>query len=157
MCGHCDEWFHHKCIGLTEAAAKDMVDFECGWCKNKPDNDGNCAWGLPLVKTKKGIDRPVPMRNIASVPRTLGIDPNEDEKLDTWEKILAHCAAEGKKINLDMAKKLQQAATLVKDAGHHVGDEMSMGGLRTRAVDAHLVDDFVGEGLINFEDESNEN
>lgn len=153
LCGHCDEWFHHKCIGLNQRSAAALDNFECGWCINKPDEDGNCVWGLPLVQTKKGVDRPVPVRNIDRTPRACGIDPLIDEKLESWERIQAHCADEGKKINLEMAKKRKQAAELVKDAGHHVGDEMSLGGLAVRAADDRLVDDFVGEGLIEFEDE----
>lgn len=149
LCGTCDEWFHHTCVGLDEASAAASVNWECGWCKCKPDKDGKCVWSLPLIKDKKGVDRAVRMRHSSQTPRALGIDPGEQEKLDTWEKIVGHCRTAGKKLNLDMAKKRVKAAALVKEAGHHVGDEMIAGGLQVRAVDDRLVNDFMEQGLID--------
>lgn len=156
MCGDCDEWFHHKCVGLDEASAAASLNWACGWCKCKPDKDGHCTWSLPLIKDSKGVDRAVRMRHISQTPRVLGIDPNEEEKLDTWVKIVTHCKAAGKRLNLDMAKKRVKAAALVKDAGHHVGDEMIAGGLQSRAVDDRLVNDFIEQGLIDAGSEEEE-
>jgi hypothetical protein len=89
-----------------------------------------------------------PVRNVNATPRAQGLNTDADATLDSWGEILAYCGESGQKLNLEMRENRKKAAELVKSAGHHVGDEMSAGGLATRVVDDRLVDEFVGIGLI---------
>lgn len=147
-CQDCDEWFHHKCTGLTEEQAAQLDDWTCGYCLEGPDEDGNCHWKLVIPQPKKGAAPVPPIRNVDASPRMQGIDTDVNATLDSWEDIEAFCRESGRKLNLEMMKNRKRAAELVKAAGHHVGDEMSAGGLATRVADDRLVDEFVGIGLI---------
>ena len=147
-CQECDEWFHHKCTGLGEEEAAGLDAWTCGYCSEEPDADGNCQWTREIPKPKKGSAPVPPVRNISMTPRVSRIDTELEPTLDSWEEIEAFCRKSAWKLNLEMMKNRTKAAELVKAAGHHVGDEMSEGGLATRAVDDRLADEFIGIGLI---------
>lgn len=147
-CHDCDEWFHHKCTGLTEEQATQLDGWKCGYCSDRPDDNGNCQWTRPIPKPKRGAAPVPPVRNVNSTPRARGLNTDADATLDSWGEIVAFCGESGQKLNLEMMQNRKKAAELVKSAGHHVGDEMSAGGLATRVVDDRLVDEFVGIGLI---------
>ena len=148
-CQDCDEWFHHKCTGLTEEQAAQLDGWTCGYCSDGPDEDGNCRWTRPIPKPKRGAAPVPPVRNVNATPRMQGLNTDADATLDSWDDIVTFCRDLGKKLNLEMMKNRKKAAELVKAAGHHVGDEMSAGGLATRAVDDRLADEFIGIGLID--------
>lgn len=147
-CESCDEWFHHKCTGLNQSDASILEHWKCGYCCTAPDSDGNCSWSLAIPKPKRGNAPAAPLRNIAQTPRSLGLETDGTARIRTWAQIVKHCEDEGRKLNILMMKNRAKAAELVKAAGHHVGDEMSGGGLAVRAVDDRLADEFIAEGLI---------
>ena len=35
QCDRCEEWYHGKCIGVTEAAAEEIEEYECSLCSGK--------------------------------------------------------------------------------------------------------------------------
>jgi hypothetical protein len=152
-CGECFEWYHHKCTGLSEVQAKGMDDWKCGYCAGTPDKDGNCKWIYEIPKPKRGVAPVADVRNISRTPRLMSEDTDAAAELTSWADVIEYCRKSGKQLNLIMMKNRALAAKLVKEAGHHVGDEMSGGGLATRAVDDRLVDEFVGEGILDFDDE----
>jgi hypothetical protein len=41
----------------------------------------------------------------------------------------------------------------VKEGGHHVVDEMTAAGLQLREVDDELIDDLLGQGLLDEDEE----
>ena len=156
MCGTCDEWFHHKCTGLSEALASVLVNWTCGYCLGEPDEDGICKWNLPVPVPSRGVAPVAPVRKTVDTPRAMNLDTNSIDRLRSWGDVVEFCRKSGVTLNLLMMKNRVKAAKIVKTAGHHVGDEMSGGGLAVRAVDDRLVDEFLADGIMDDSDEDDD-
>jgi hypothetical protein len=155
-CATCDEWSHHKCTGMTDAAARQVDAWKCGYCIGEPDEDGNCKWNLPIPVPTRGAAPVAPLRNIVDTPKVKGLDTDSVTKLTSWGDVAEFCRKSGRDLNLVMMKNRVKAAKLVKEAGHHVGDEMSGGGLAVRAVDDRLVDEFLADGIMESGDDDDD-
>ena len=61
--------------------------------------------------------------------------------------------AGGRAINLEIQANKRKAQKIVKEGGHHVVDEMTAAGLQLREVDDELIDDLLGQGLLDEDGE----
>lgn len=73
-----------------------------------------------------------------------------------WSDITIYTAEKGKALNTKLARYRATAEKLVKTAGHHIGDAMAGGGLEIRGVDNTLVDDLLGNGILQEGDDEEE-
>lgn len=155
-CDECFEWYHEDCIGQSVADIKQMDNWKCGYCLEPPPGDGNCEWKIPIPQGGRRRQKKAPPRNINETPMALGRDYGcgemEEVGPKSWSDIVKYTEEQGKAINIKLAKFRAQAAKLVKDAGHHIGDTVSGGGLEVRGVDDLLVDDFLGLGIMDDDD-----
>ncbi len=152
-CDLCDEWFHLECLGLNNEAIDGMGDFVCGWCQGQPDVDGNRTWKRPIPVGNRKRARKASDRNDSETPRAKGIAVYGDEMVAagprSWAEVRASAQAEGKKINLLEMKRKAKAQRVVNAGGHHVVDEIVLGGVRARRVDQQLVDELDEQGLLD--------
>ncbi len=153
QCDECYEWYHTDCI-----VNKELVDLfggvlKCEWCRDKADREGYHRW-------RTGRNRPK-RRHFRDSPRNKGVLRDGEPQVEysapvSWEgkveeiKELARRAAVKK-------RKLEDAAQAVVDGGgHHSVDAEGMAGVRLRPVDDGLIDELVGAGLIDPDDDSDE-
>lgn len=160
LCDGCDEWYHFDCVGLTVQQAQAEQNWRCGYCRSSVGTDGERKWILSIPQGSRKRPKVAPTRNDANTPKVLGIDPNDASELvgpSNWADF-EHLAREGgRKINEKQAKYQKQAEALVKGGGHHVVDEVSLGGVVARGVDNMLVDDLLGQGLIQLDEDEEAN
>jgi hypothetical protein len=157
LCERCDEWYHYDCIGISNEEAAAEVDWDCGYCRSPPDADGYRAWSLAVPQGNRKRPKIAPPRSDATTPKARGIQPLGDDLVYEGPKTWADCQAlareGGRKINLAEAQYKKKAMRIVKEGGHHIIDEMSLGGVQARGVDSALVDDLVGHGLLELDDD----
>jgi hypothetical protein len=153
MCNSCDEWFHFECVGLNNHDIAQLGDFECGWCEGEPDEDGNRLWKRAIPQGNRKRARKAPDRNDSDTPRALGIAVDGDEMVAigprSWAQVRASAREEGKKINLLEMKRKAKAQRVVNGGGHHIVDEIVLGGMQARRVDQQLVDELDEQGLLD--------
>ena len=155
VCDKCWEWYHPQCVALTQEELE-QDDWRCGYCVGEV-KDGFQYWGSakPNFGVKRAKDPP--KRNVKMTPRALGI-PKEaassykDGKAH-WVDIVVEARAKGKIINLKEKAMKSMAKEVLKEGGHHVVDEMGLEGTQLRQVDDALVQDFVREGILHFQDD----
>lgn len=156
LCDGCHEWFHLDCVGITGDAAEEDDAWRCGYCLAAPDGAGNRIWTLNIPQGKRKRKKVAGPRNDAKTPKALGIDPFVNKEIvgpSEWADFVALAKEGGRKINEKEAKLKRRAQVLVKEGGHHVVDEVSLGRVVARPVDATLVDDLVGQGLLRDDDD----
>ena len=156
LCDGCNEWFHFDCVGITAEAAQGDDNWRCGYCRGQLGPDGKRVWNLPVPQGKRKRQKVAPTRSDADTPKQRGVNPENNEELvgpASWEDIVSLAREGGRKINEKEAKLKRRAAVLVKEGGHHVVDEMALGGVAARGVDNILVDDFLGLGMLEDDDE----
>lgn len=152
LCDTCDEWYHLACVGMTREEADAAADWACGYCRGGPDADGNRAWQLAIPQGKRKRPKVALARHDDATPMAHGIASFGDEVIhdgpSSWEECVALARAGARKINLADLKNKKKAMKLVNEGGHHIVDEVSLGGVRARGVDGALVDDLIGAGLL---------
>lgn len=160
LCEKCAEWYHLVCVGITEEEAHAAVDWRCGYCRALPDADGGRAWELPIPQGQRKRLKVAPARNDNATPKARGVQPFDDEVVydgpSSWEECVELARDGARKINLAEANNKKKAMRLVNEGGHHVVDEVSLGGVRARGVDGALVDDLIGAGLLVEDDDAGE-
>ncbi len=157
LCEACDEWYHFRCIGVTEEEARAADNWQCGYCVGRPDADGNRDWTLAIPQGKRKKAKVAPARNDADTPRARGVQPHGDEVVhqgpSSWADCVALAREGGRKINMTEAKYKKKAMQIVKQGGHHVVDAVTLGGVQARGVDATLVDDLIGQGMLEADED----
>lgn len=160
LCEECDEWYHNACIGVDEEEAKAAVNWRCGYCQAAPDDEGNREWSLAVPQGKRKRAKVAPIRNDAHTPKARRVQPLGDETVFAGPASWADCQQlardGGHKINIAEAKYKKKAMKIVKEGGHHIIDEMALGGVQARGVDNTMVDDLVGLGLLELDYEQDE-
>ena len=157
LCESCWQWYHYGCVGLSAKEAHEAVDWKCGYCRGKPGADGKCSWKLDIPQGKRKRKKVAPERHIKDSPRARGVGPDDDDLLEvgpkTWQDVIELAKAGGRAINLEMQANKRKAQKIVKEGGHHVVDEMTAAGLQLREVDDELIDDLLGQGLLDEDEE----
>jgi hypothetical protein len=152
LCEECAEWYHVACIGMTQVEAEAAVDWCCGYCQSAPDADGDRTWMLAVPQGQRKRPKVAPVRNDVATPKARGVQPfNDDVVFDgpsSWDDCVELARTGGRKINLAEALNKKKALKIVNAGGHHVVDEVSLGGVQARGVDGALVDDLIGIGLL---------
>jgi hypothetical protein len=152
LCEACTEWYHLGCVGMSQEDALAADNWHCGYCRSAPDADGNRDWTLPIAQGKRKKPKVAPTRNDNATPKARGVQPFNDEFVfdgpSSWDECVELVHAGARKINLAEAKNKKKALQLVNEGGHHVVDEVSLGGVRAREVDSALVDDLIDAGLL---------
>lgn len=156
LCEPCLEWYHFGCIGVNAAEAAALIDWRCGYCRTEPDGDGLHTWGLEIPQGKRKRLKTAEPRAAAQTPRALGVEADGDDMVDagptSWDEIVEIVTKLAKVLRAKEIARKKAATKIVKEGGHHVVDAMSFGGVSQRPVDNQLVDDFVGQDLINDAD-----
>jgi hypothetical protein len=138
---------------MDEKGAAGSEAWQCGYCVDEPDEDGNRSWKLDIPQGKRKKKRTAPDRNDDDNPKALGYDPDKRSKIQVgakdWDDIVRITAEGGKKINLEEERKKKKAEKLVKELGHHIVDEMTSAGLALRNVDGPLIDDLEELGFLD--------
>jgi hypothetical protein len=157
LCETCWQWYHFGCVGLSAQEASQAVDWKCGYCLGKPVADGMCSWKLDIPQGNRKRKKVAPERHIKNSPRARGVSPDDDDLLEvgptTWQDVIELAKAGGRAINLEMQANKRKAQKIVKEGGHHVVDEMTAAGLQLREVDDELIDDLLGQGLLDEDEE----
>ncbi len=153
FCESCAEWYHLVCVGLTREGANGDDDWKCGYCREKSGRGAIRRWSMMIPAGSKLKEGPVPDRSVDDTPKARGVEADDVDMHEvgprTWAEIVALAKAGGKKINNLMQSQKRRAHEVLKDAGHHIVDEMAAGGLQMRHVDNTMVDDLLGQGLLN--------
>ena len=155
LCEECMEWFHLDCVGLTEQEAQLEKTWHCGYCRTQPDRDGNRKWGLAIPQGKRKRAKVAPFRNDSKMPKALGISADDNQILEgpvDWDDFVRLAKDGARKINECEMKYKKQAERLMQEGGHHIVDEVGLGGVQARVVDSTLVDDFLGQGLLEVDE-----
>jgi hypothetical protein len=156
LCETCWQWYHLGCVGLSAEEAHAAVDWKCGYCIGKPGADGMCSWKLAIPQGNRKRKKVAPERDSKDTPRARGVGADEDDLQEvgprSWQDVVDIAKAGGRAINLEMQANKRKAQKIVKERGHHVVDEMTAVGLQLREVDDELIDDLLGQGLLD-EDE----
>ena len=156
LCDHCNEWYHHVCLGITEDEARDLHDWRCGYCLDTAPVNGLCEWKSRIGQEGRKRPRVAPKRHISDTPRAHGVLPFGMEQVvvgpSSWGEIVALAKEEGKKINLAEKRRLANVAKLVKEGGHHVVDAVGAEGVEARAADSTLADELLHLGLLDGEE-----
>ena len=143
LCEECAEWYHLACIGVTQEEAEAAADWRCGYCQGAPDNDGFRTWQSRIPQGNRKRPKVALARNDNATPRARGIQPLGDDVVSVgpscWEECVELARTGARKINLAEAKNKKKALQLVNEGGHHIVDEVSLGGVRAREVDGALV------------------
>jgi hypothetical protein len=115
-----------------------------------------CSWKLDIPQGNRKRKKVAPERGSKDTPRARGVGPDEDDVQEvgprSWQDVVDIAKAGGRAINLEMQANKRKAQKIVKEGGHHVVDEMTAVGLQLREVDDELIDDLLGQGLLD-EDE----
>lgn len=158
FCGGCSQWYHLGCVGLSEEQARAAVGWRCGYCISVPKGDGMCSWKLAIPQGDRKRKKVAPDRHKDDTPKKRGVQEHQDDfhfvGPKTWDDVKLSAREGGRQINLKMLAQKAKARKIVKEGGHHVVDEMSAAGLQAREVDDVLVDDLLGQGLLDEEDDS---
>lgn len=156
LCEGCDEWYHLDCVGLDEAEAQGADDWQCGYCQSALEEDGTRAWNLAIPQGKYKKPRVAKPRMDGKTPRALGITPEGMEMVDvgpsTWEEIVLTARAGAMKLRRAEEAYKKKAAQLVKAGGHHVVDQMGLGGVEPRPITNELLDDLIVNGDLGDEE-----
>lgn len=155
MCPSCDEWYHFECVGMTRAEADAAVDWVCGYCQSDADEEGNREWKLEIPQGASKRHKVAKPRNDADSPKARGIAPDGDDMVEagpiSWDDCLAQVrAGRKKKYEAELIYK-KKAAKIVKEGGHHVVDQMALGGVERQGVSNALVADLLAIGEIDEE------
>lgn len=154
-CDECDEWFHYRCVGISEEAAKAARDWRCGYCRSNPDDEGNRTWSLKIREGKRKRKTVALVRNDDDTPKALQFDASVTNMVEvgpkSWSEIAQQTQMGARKINLEEARRRKQAKKILNEGGHHVVDEVTLGGVGPRQVDGALVDDLLELGLLDGE------
>ncbi len=157
LCEGCDEWYHLDCIGVSEEAAQELPDWRCGYCRTNPDKDGNQTWQLAIPKGSRKRTKVAPDRNVGETPKARGVATMGNEMVksgpETWEDIEVIVKERAKVLRAKEKAQKKQAGKLVKAGGHHITDAVSLAGVTERGVGEELVDEFVGLGEIENDDD----
>lgn len=155
LCESCDEWYHLDCVGMTKQEADAAVDWECGYCQSDADEGGNREWKLEIPQGASKRKRVAKPRNDASSPKARGVKPDGDEIVEvgptTWDACVALAQAGRKKIHEAELIYKRKASKIVKEGGHHVVDQMALGGVERQGVSNALVADLIAIGEIDEE------
>jgi hypothetical protein len=155
LCEECHEWYHFRCVGLSEEAAQGAEGWRCGYCRGDPDERGNRKWMLPVPPGKGKRQREAPARNDDETPLALGYDASAKHMVEVgprnWGEIVQMVNEGGMKINVEEQRKKRKAEKILKEGGHHVVDELAFGGVGQRKVDGALVDELEELDLLNSE------
>ena len=143
QCETCWEWFHFDCLSIREGTDYTGVDWTCVWCKNMPDKQGYQRW-------KKGARK----RHVRDFPKLHGAEYGENQPQrysapPTWEGKVAEVKELARRQAIRKRKLTETVEGLVDQGGHHLVDAQGMAGLVLRPVDAGLVDEMIGEGLVD--------
>ncbi len=118
---------------------------------------GNALGNWTFRKASGNGKKVAPERHIKDSPRARGVGPDDDDLLEvgpkTWQDVVELAKAGGRAINLEMQANKRKAQKIVKEGGHHVVDEMTAVGLQLREVDDELIDDLLGQGLLDEDGE----
>lgn len=157
LCDACSQWYHFDCVGLTDEQASAAVDWRCGYCLSAPKDNGMCSWDLAIPQGDRKRKKVAPDRHKDDTPKKRGVQEHQDDfhfvGPETWDDVKRSAQEGGRQINLKMLTQKNKARKIVKEGGHHVVDEMSAAGLQAREVDDVLVDDLLGQGLLDEEDD----
>ncbi len=157
LCETCWQWYHYGCVGLSAQEASKAAGWKCGYCLGKPGADEMCTWKLKIPQGKRKREKVASDRHIKDSPRARGVGPDDDDMLEvgprTWQDVVELAKAGGRAINLEMQANKRKAQKIVKEGGHHVVDEMTAAGLQLREVDDELIDDLLGQGLLDEDEE----
>ncbi len=160
QCGTCLEWFHYGCVDEDVESLNLMDDFMCGWCKSPLSDKGKREWKFKRLDAAGKGRRKVPKvkaRKDSKTPRALQLlDEPQELGPRSWDAVCAEAAVLAKQINQKDKDRKIQANRLVKKGGHHVVDQMGFGGVVPRNVDAELIADLAGAGLLDGPDSSDE-
>ena len=155
-CETCQEWYHKDCLGLSEEEKADLGNWECGYCCAVPDEDEFCEWNRVIPQGNRKRMKKAEKRHISETPKELGLTLDSSDRelvgMSSWADVQSYVAKEGQLLNLKMSKYRKKAATLIKKAGHHIGDTMSGGGLQMRGIDDTLVEDLLSNNILTEDD-----
>lgn len=155
LCESCDEWYHLDCVGMTEQQAKAAVDWKCGYCRSDPDEKGNREWNLGIPQGAHKRKRVAKPRNDANSPKAKGVPTGGSEMVEqgpaSWDACVALVVAGRKKIQEAELIYKRKAVKIVNEGGHHVVDQMTLGGVERQGVSHALVADLVAIGEIDEE------
>lgn len=157
LCDTCWEWYHFSCVGLNQEEAQQAADWKCGYCRSQVDHEGMQTWNLEIPQGKRKRVRVAKPREASQTPRALGIEPFGDDLINvgprTWDDIVLLAQEGGKKIREAEARYKRKAAALVKEGGHHIVDQMSLGGVVHQGVTKELVADLIAVGELEEEED----
>lgn len=115
------------------------------------------TWNLEIPQGKRKRVRVAKPREASQTPRALGIEPFGDDLINvgprTWDDIVLLAQEGGKKIREAEARYKRKAAALVKEGGHHIVDQMSLGGVVHQGVTKELVADLIAVGELEEEED----
>lgn len=155
LCDSCDEWYHLDCVGMTEEEADAAVNWKCGYCRADADEGGNREWRLEIPQGSSKRKRVAKPRNDADSPKARGIKPEGDDFVEvgptTWDECVALVRAGRKKIHEAELVYKRKASKIVKEGGHHIVDQMALGGVERQGVSNALVADLIALGEIDEE------
>lgn len=147
QCGECFTWFHVACTAIPDGVDLDSYEYQCEWCKDKPDREGFQRWrtGRKTPRKRHLDDRPIvkgvkagdyPLEQYSSPP--------------TWEGKVAEVKERAKRIAVQKRKLKASVQQLVDKGGHHLVDAQGLGGLVDRPVDDPLADELLQAGLVDL-------
>ncbi len=143
-------------MGMNNEQAEADKDWKCGYCRANPDGDGVRQWKLDLPQGKRKKPKVAKPRKDADTPKARGLDPDVVLMLKvgpkTWQDIINLTTEGRKKIYDAEAAYKKRAAKIVKAGGHHIVDQMGLGGVEARAITNELLDDLYVAGLLDGDD-----
>lgn len=153
QCGTCWEWFHFDCIGLEDDADMEGVEWKCEWCQDAVDREGFQRWRTDRKRPKKRHQKDVPRLKGG----VLGGDPlprwsaprDWDGKVAEVEELARRAAVKNRKLT-------EAVEQLFDEGGHHLADAEGLAGLEARAVDEAVIDEVLAAGLVQIEDDEEE-
>lgn len=153
QCVGCEERFHIDCVGLKSRDDVKDKAWNCFWCQDAPDKEGFQRWRFKREKPKKRFVQDTP-----KVRKALnnGVDPDCFTNPRTWEGKVAQVKELARKAAVKKRKLKASVENLVKEGGHHLVDAEGLAGLEQRPVDDCMIDEMVGEKLVDEEDEEEE-
>lgn len=153
QCDTCWEWFHYDCAGLKDDFEAGDDDWQCNWCENGADDQGNERWTFNRKKAK--------VRHRNDHPRlhgaVLGGDgPKTYSSPPSWEGKVAEVQEISRRKTIKKRKLKDLVEQRVDEGGHHMVDAEGSNGLEARPVDDALIDEMVGAGIVDPDAMSND-
>lgn len=153
QCPTCWEWFHFDCIGLDDDTDMDGVEWECEWCLDVVDREGFQRWRTDRKRPKK--------RHQKDVPRLKGGAPGEDplprwSAPRDWDGKVAEVEELARRAAVKNRKLTEAVEQLFDEGGHHLADAEGLAGLEARTVDEAVIDEVLAEGLVQIDDDDDE-